>query len=366
LFWQFNLSYSLPLCPLQPQRSMRFIQDQWNVVGAGGWSHLVLDAPAHRLYISRANRIMVVDAETGKVAGEVEGMTSARGIALDGVGKFGYVSDLTDGTAEFVRVFDRSTLKLVASIPTCADPRPSSSRQPATRSSPSIHAATAQRSLTLQPIRSSQLSLYARDPLMRSSIATGTVFVTIPSQAVIVRIDAASMKITASFPLAPCTGPNGLTIDKKQHQLMTTCEDHKLVAINTDTGLVSSIGVVPAGTGDIDFVPKLNSPSMSAYGGEYGASITELYQRLVNLDVVPGFSAVAPVLASNPTGALTGQTYPASLLRPDRLGIEPRIGISWRPIPGSSVVVRAGYGIYDDTSVYQATVLPSSRRSRRV
>jgi trimeric autotransporter adhesin len=102
---------------------------------------------------------------------------------------------------------------------------------------------------------------------------------------------------------------------------------------------------------------------MSAYGGEYGASITELYQRLVNLDVVPGFSAVAPVLASNPTGPLTGQTYPALLLRPDRLGIEPRIGISWRPIPGSSVVVRAGYGIYDDTSVYQATALQMAQQS---
>jgi trimeric autotransporter adhesin len=96
---------------------------------------------------------------------------------------------------------------------------------------------------------------------------------------------------------------------------------------------------------------------------EYGAPITELYQRLVNLDVVPGFSAVAPVLASNPTGSLTGQRYPASLLRPDRLGIEPRIGISWRPIPGSSVVVRAGYGVYDDTSVYQATALQMAQQS---
>jgi hypothetical protein len=96
---------------------------------------------------------------------------------------------------------------------------------------------------------------------------------------------------------------------------------------------------------------------------EYGAPITELYQRLVNLDIVPGFSAVAPVLASNPTGPLTGQTYPASLLRPDRLGIEPRIGISWRPIPGSSVVVRAGYGVYDDTSVYRATALQMAQQS---
>jgi hypothetical protein len=96
---------------------------------------------------------------------------------------------------------------------------------------------------------------------------------------------------------------------------------------------------------------------------EYGAPITELYQRLVNLDVASGFSAVAPVLASVPTGPLTGQVYPASLLRPDRLGIEPRIGISWRPIAGSSVVVRAGYGIYDDTSVYQATALQMAQQS---
>jgi hypothetical protein len=44
--------------------------------------------------------------------------------------------------------------------------------------------------------------------------------------------------------------------------------------------------------------------------------------------------------------------YPSSLVRPDKHGFEPRIGISWRPIPASTVVVRAGYGIYDDTSVY--------------
>jgi trimeric autotransporter adhesin len=74
---------------------------------------------------------------------------------------------------------------------------------------------------------------------------------------------------------------------------------------------------------------------------EYGSPITELYGRLVNLDVVTGFSAVAPVLGSDPTGPLTHEIYPASLIRPDWRGIEPRIGLSWRPIPGSSMVVRA-------------------------
>ena len=95
---------------------------------------------------------------------------------------------------------------------------------------------------------------------------------------------------------------------------------------------------------------------------EYGAPITELYGRIVNLDIAPGFTAVAPVLGSDPKGSITGDQYPTSLIRPDRLGIEPRIGLSWRPIPGSSVVVRAGYGIYDDTSVYQNTALQMAQQ----
>jgi hypothetical protein len=88
---------------------------------------------------------------------------------------------------------------------------------------------------------------------------------------------------------------------------------------------------------------------------EYGAPMTELFNRLANLDVASGFTQVAPVLATNPIGTVTGSRYPTSLIRPDHLGIEPRVGLSWRPIPGSTLVVRAGYGVYDDTSVYQST-----------
>ena len=86
---------------------------------------------------------------------------------------------------------------------------------------------------------------------------------------------------------------------------------------------------------------------------EYGAPITELYGRLVNLDIAPGFSAETPVVASDPAGPLTGQHYPDSLVHPDKHGFEPRVGIAWRPISGSSMVVRAGYGVYYNTSVYQ-------------
>jgi hypothetical protein len=98
------------------------------------------------------------------------------------------------------------------------------------------------------------------------------------------------------------------------------------------------------------------SPEFTLNAGarwEYGAPIAELYGRLVNLDIAPGFAAVAPVVANDPLGPLTGQRYPDSLVRPDKSGIEPRLGIAWRPISGSSLLVRAGYGIYYDTSVYQ-------------
>jgi hypothetical protein len=96
---------------------------------------------------------------------------------------------------------------------------------------------------------------------------------------------------------------------------------------------------------------------------EYGAPVTEEYGRMVNLDVGPGFSAVAPVLASDPVGSLTGQHYPDSLLRPDRHAFQPRVAVAWHPLLGSSMVVRAGYGIYYNTSFYQPLALQLAQQS---
>ena len=84
----------------------------------------------------------------------------------------------------------------------------------------------------------------------------------------------------------------------------------------------------------------------------HGAPMTELLGHMVNLDIAPGFTAAAPVLASHPVGPVTGAKYPGSLVRANYQGWEPRVGIAWRPFPLSTLVIRAGYGIYDDTSVY--------------
>jgi hypothetical protein len=96
---------------------------------------------------------------------------------------------------------------------------------------------------------------------------------------------------------------------------------------------------------------------------EYSSPITELYGRLVNLDITPGYSAVAPVLGSDPIGPLTGQKYPDSLVRPDKHGFEPHVGIAWRPIFGSSLLVRAGYTVNYNTSVYQTIANQMAQQS---
>jgi YVTN family beta-propeller protein len=327
------------VCATTPTQHTFHVQEQWNVGGAGGWSHLVLDAPAHRLYISRANRIMVVDTESGKVAGEIEGLTSARGIALDGAGRFGYVTDLTDGTAGFVRVFDRSALKIVASIPTGADPdaivfAPASNAILAfnTRG----HSATLIDSATNQVTATIPLPGRPADAVVDSA---SSVFVTIPSMAMVVHIDTVSKTIVSSSPLAPCTGPHGLAIDNAQRQLLTVCENHKLIAISADTGHVSYLGEVPAETGDIDFIPKLNLLFVAGIDGTLSILHRESPSRYIALQQVktqPG----ARTMIANPQGPkaylVTSKYGKNTTATSEELQFRPT------PIPGTFSVIVVG------------------------
>ncbi len=78
---------------------------------------------------------------------------------------------------------------------------------------------------------------------------------------------------------------------------------------------------------------------------EYESPITELYGRLVNLAIAPGFVSATPSVAGDPH---------ESLLQPDSRGFEPRLALAWRPKRASSLVIRAAYGMYRDTNVYRA------------
>ncbi|MFY9854208.1 MAG: hypothetical protein WAK26_10070 [Terracidiphilus sp.] len=97
-----------------------FIKKTWIIGGAGNWDYLTMDPVAQRLYIAHGAQVQVVDVETGQVAGVISGLREAHDIALDDTGQFGYISD---GPAGQVKVFDRRTLAVVASILTGPAPR---------------------------------------------------------------------------------------------------------------------------------------------------------------------------------------------------------------------------------------------------
>jgi YVTN family beta-propeller protein len=185
-------------------------------------------------------------------------MKNIRDIALDDSGKYGYVTDVTDGSAGFVRVFDRSTLKLVTSVPTGAVPD-AIVFDPTTKSvfvfNSRGHSATVIDAATNQVIAT--IPLGGR-PGSAVTDGKGGVFVTFPALGEITLIETAAKNVTASWQLAPCTGPSGLAIDSGRRQLFTVCEDHKLVAINADTGHVTAIGDAPENSGDINFDSKHN------------------------------------------------------------------------------------------------------------
>jgi hypothetical protein len=162
------------------------------------------------------------------------------------------------------------------------------------------------------------------------------------------------------------------------------------------SNMVNGVSVPGTGTGFADFLLGIPDTSSLAYGNadkyfrakmmdgfvnddwrigpsltlnlgvrwDYGSPITEKYDRLVNLDIASGFSAIAPVVANqNLTGSVTSQKYPDSLVRPDRHGFEPILGFAWRPFPASSVVVRGGYSLRYNTSVYQQIAMQMAQQS---
>src|ERR1700682_6287942 len=83
------------------------VVNTYKLGGEGGWDYLTLDASARRLYISRATHVMVMDADSGKVVGDIADPPGVHGIALAADLDRGFTSNGRENT---VSIFDLKTL----------------------------------------------------------------------------------------------------------------------------------------------------------------------------------------------------------------------------------------------------------------
>jgi len=242
------LSCSLFASALATAQQPYHIVAQWTIGGDGGWDDLHADAAAHRLYLTHGPRVDIVDTLTGKAVGAITGLHGTHGVALDTAGKFGYISD---GGGNAVVVFDRATLATVATIPAGTNPD-AILFEPATQTVWAFNGRSNNATVIDAATRKvvATLSLPGK-PEFAATDGSGTIYDNIEDKSEIVRIDAKSKTITATWP-AGCDSPSGLGLDVAGNRLFPVCDGKKMAAVDATSGELlanPSIGDGPDGAG---------------------------------------------------------------------------------------------------------------------
>jgi YVTN family beta-propeller protein len=211
------------------------VLETWQIGGEGRWSNLTLDAHAHLLYICRTTHVQILDTDTGKLVGDITGFKHTHAVALDDIGRYGYS---TDGDANQVVVFDRASRQIVTKIDAPQDPdfiifEPQTERVLAFNHA--SYDASIIDTKTNKVIASIALP---GEPESAQADGKGIIFLNIETAHAIVRIDAQALKVTATWPLAPCERPTGLGFDSDNQRLFSVCGNQKMAIVDSVAGKV--------------------------------------------------------------------------------------------------------------------------------
>ena len=212
--------------------------------GEGGWDYLLVDSTSRQLYISRGTHVIVVDADSGKLLGDIPDTPGVHGIALAPEFGRGFISNGREGMAT---IFDLKTLKPITKVKTGDNPDailydPASKR--VFTFNGRSHDATAIDAATGKVLGTIKLD---GKPEFAVSDEKGGVFVNIEDKSELTAIDPVKLEVKASWPLAPCESPSGLAIDRKNHRLFAGCDNKVMAIVDTDSGKV--VSTLPIGGG---------------------------------------------------------------------------------------------------------------------
>ncbi len=231
------------------------IVDRFHIPGDGHWDLLAFDGKRHRLFVSRATHVQVIDTDTGKIAGDIPGTAGVHGIALaEDLGE-GYTSN---GKGDSVTVFNLATLKVKGNIKISGSNPDIILYEPRTRHIFTFNGhsdnATVIDALTHKEIGTIALP---GKPELAASDKSGRVFVNIENKNEIDMIDSRTNRVIRHFPLERGSGPTGLAFDRKHHRLFSVCANRIMDILDSRTGRVVSEVEIGEGPDAAAFDPAL-------------------------------------------------------------------------------------------------------------
>jgi len=221
------------LSPAQTFKTAKF-----SIGGDGGTDYLTAEPGSTRVFVSRGTHVMVLDGTTGKVVGDIPDTPRVHGIALATKSGRGFITNGGDST---VTMFDLKSLAVIKKVPISTGGLDGimyedfSDRIILTNHSRPIGTAVALDAKTGDIVGTAQLEDNA--PEGAASDGKGKVFVNNEGTSTMQVLDVKTMKVLASWPLAPCEGPTGIAYDRATNRIFSGCGKTSVV-VNPVTGKI--------------------------------------------------------------------------------------------------------------------------------
>jgi DNA-binding beta-propeller fold protein YncE len=252
-----------------------FAQGPYKVVktakvgGAGGFDYVYADSVGRRLYIPRTGnpgaRITVYDLDTLELVGEIP-QTSARGAVVDPKTNHGFV------TSKPVVMFDSKTLAPIKKID--VEGGPDGIFFDAFNQHVYILSHSAPNATVIDSKDGTVLGTIdlGGAPEQTVSDGKGHLYIDLEDKDAVAVVDAKTMKVTATYPLAGKGGGcAGLAIDAKNQVLFVACREPKnMVIMSAKDGKI--LVALPIGTGTDGAV--FNPATMEAFSSQGDGTLT--------------------------------------------------------------------------------------------
>jgi len=229
------------------------------------WDYVVFDSGSGRVYVSHGDRVTVVDGKSGAILGQIEGMPGGtHGIGISAANGKGYTDD---GKAGQAVAFDLKSFKTGARIP-AKDDADGIAFDPTSGHIFVVDGDSA--ALTVvDPKTDAVIATIATGGGLEYAVAgdNGKLYVNGADKKEILRIDTATNRVDAHWPVPGCESPHGLAIDKTAHRLFPTCLNAVMNVVDTDSGKVVASLPIGQGTDGAAFDPKRKLIFSANYDG---------------------------------------------------------------------------------------------------